>query len=527
MIGQRLLPAARKAEPYLFYAVLLLSLLPVLLFRFFPTLDGPAHLYNSELIHEMLKGNELMKSMLRFNSEPVPNWSGHFILTLFNSFLPAWIAEKILLVFYLTALPLSFRQLVKAVSPGNEMLSFLVFPFTYNFLFFLGFYNFCLSIIFLLFALAYWVKHKERPGIRTCVVMLLLVLLTYFSHVFVFITLLLSLGVITAWQLALDLSKRREEAWKIFGRRTSILLLAALPAMAMGIFYFSSRTLLNEGTHLPVNELLNYIKNFRALIALNELAEQRYTRKMFYIVTALSFAVLFFRFYKREKKPLFNAADAFLWVSLVLLFLYFFLPDADGSGVGFVSIRMCLLFYIFLVLWIAMQKLPEWIILPAIALIVVLNMGKLKTYIGAVADLNHTAKELNSVAEHIPDNSIVYPWNFSGNWLQKHFSNYVGVDKPVVILEDYEATLNWFPLTWKKGEFSSVYLGKEKIRQPCVGWYGNVSDSLKPAEYVVTLQTLPLNSDTCNLEIAKLLKKYYKPVFTSERGQATLYHLEQ
>src|SRR5687768_6062047 len=99
------------AEPLIFYAVLLLNLLPLLVFKFYPSLDGPAHLYNSLLIPEMLKGNEVLESMLKFNSEPVPNWSGHFILSFFNLFLPGWLAEKMLLIFYVTGLPLSFRYL--------------------------------------------------------------------------------------------------------------------------------------------------------------------------------------------------------------------------------------------------------------------------------------------------------------------------------------------------------------------------------------------------------------------------------
>ena len=45
-------------EPYYFYFFLLINLIPVLSFKFFPTVDGPAHLYNSNLIVELLKNPE-------------------------------------------------------------------------------------------------------------------------------------------------------------------------------------------------------------------------------------------------------------------------------------------------------------------------------------------------------------------------------------------------------------------------------------------------------------------------------------
>ena len=41
-------------EPGLFLLITLVNLLPVLLVKYFPTVDGPAHLYNSKLMAELL-----------------------------------------------------------------------------------------------------------------------------------------------------------------------------------------------------------------------------------------------------------------------------------------------------------------------------------------------------------------------------------------------------------------------------------------------------------------------------------------
>ena len=108
-----------KIEKYIFFLILLLNLLPVLSYKFFPTMDGAAHLYNSNLINEMVLGNKELHQYYIFNSMPVPNWIGHIILSFFNLFLPAHIAERILLISFLIGLPLAFRSLLKTISIEN------------------------------------------------------------------------------------------------------------------------------------------------------------------------------------------------------------------------------------------------------------------------------------------------------------------------------------------------------------------------------------------------------------------------
>ncbi len=100
-------------ESYFFWVVVLFTLLPVLTTKYFITLDGPSHLYNANLIKELLLGkNQLIKDLFQFNPIPVPNWSGHFIMAFFCWLFPAFIAEKLLLVIYLVFTPLFFRRIV-------------------------------------------------------------------------------------------------------------------------------------------------------------------------------------------------------------------------------------------------------------------------------------------------------------------------------------------------------------------------------------------------------------------------------
>src|SRR5437764_835447 len=66
-------------EPYFFYLFIVINILPVLYFKYFPTGDGAAHLYNSRLILELMKGNNFLSDYFHFN-ELSPNWFGHIFL---------------------------------------------------------------------------------------------------------------------------------------------------------------------------------------------------------------------------------------------------------------------------------------------------------------------------------------------------------------------------------------------------------------------------------------------------------------
>jgi len=126
-------------EKFLFLIVVLLNIIPVLSYTYFPTMDGPAHLYNSNLItHLLFEDNQQLHEFYKLNTIAVPNWIGHFILSFFNLFLPAFLAEKILLLIYFVGLPYSFRRLIITINPKAVFVSYFIFPFTYSFLFFIG-----------------------------------------------------------------------------------------------------------------------------------------------------------------------------------------------------------------------------------------------------------------------------------------------------------------------------------------------------------------------------------------------------
>ncbi|MBP9153002.1 MAG: hypothetical protein KBF73_12015, partial [Flavobacteriales bacterium] len=123
-----------KVEPYFFLLVIVVNLIPVLSVDYFPTVDGPAHLYNSKLISEIWRyGQSPIHQYLEFNQTATSNWSGHLLLSGLLLFFSAFWVEKAILLFYLIGFPLGIRYLLRASGVKSSLLIYLIFPFTYSF----------------------------------------------------------------------------------------------------------------------------------------------------------------------------------------------------------------------------------------------------------------------------------------------------------------------------------------------------------------------------------------------------------
>ena len=62
-----------KNERWFFASMLLIGMLQFWIFRYVPSLDGPQHLYNSNVLIQLLKGNEIFSEFFRIKPPIVIN----------------------------------------------------------------------------------------------------------------------------------------------------------------------------------------------------------------------------------------------------------------------------------------------------------------------------------------------------------------------------------------------------------------------------------------------------------------------
>lgn len=513
-----------KAEHFFFYCIVLFNLLLMLQTEFVPTLDGPAHLYNSTLIRNLLfHHNPTLEAFFSFTKEPVPNWCGHFFLAIFNAFLSSPMAEKMFLILYAAGLPISFRYLIRSINPVNYGLSYLIFPFIYSFLFFLGFYNFCIALVFFFFTLGFWIRQQATTVTRRqSIALFFLFTLTYFSHIFVFMILLGIIGL----QLLLDLLLENL-TWKDTKRKTMVLFFPALPALLMTVYYFYNHTASTNYEYVSKRELIEWLKNIRSIIAFNFIDEEPFTKKIYFILLILLVVALYNKVnkslenmnttqgWKAKLNALVQATDTWLIAAVGVLFLYFKLPDSDGAA-GYVSVRLGLLFFILLICWICTQQFPSWLVILTLIPFLFYSLKLYRYNENAIENLNETALECYKAAEYIEPNSVVLPLNYSSEWMMGHFSNYLGADKPVVVLENYELSTGYFPLKWNDEKIPHSFIGNnEKEMQNCVFWRINNKNKGLPVDYIFMLGDIKEKTDSCNLRIKQTLENRYREIYSS------------
>ena len=144
--------------------LIVVYLLPIWLFDYFPTQDGVSHVYNSQIITEYGNQTYQFRDYYDINWFPFPNWLSHISLTLLMFIFPPLTAEKVFLSLYVILFPLAIRYFLNAVQSGRDSLVILSFTFIYNYLLLMGFYNFAVSVPLFFLALGFWWKHKDALG---------------------------------------------------------------------------------------------------------------------------------------------------------------------------------------------------------------------------------------------------------------------------------------------------------------------------------------------------------------------------
>lgn len=519
-----------KYEKLLFWLLVLIHLYPVLAVKLFPTLDGPAHLYNSNLINHILAdGSGAAAEFFKLNIGIDPNYSGHFILCILNSFLPAWLAEKILLALIIIFIPLSFRMMLRSLSADTVFMDYLAFPFIYSFTFYLGFYNFTIGIALMFFAIAYWQKIKDKLSIRNTLILSLLLIAVYYSHIFTFLLAGLVIGVLITWH-ALPFVKGTVKGTAGTSRQLLFLFFASLPALVLTAIFLTQKGDEGPVTYLERSELIDWLAAIRPLITLNFEATEPYTRFIFYTLVLLLLYIAATRIYwfTSKKTPIVRSHDSFLLLSVILLIMFFTLPDWMASG-GYVSMRLLLFFFLFLLAWIGLQQLH--LIVKAIAVIVFLLVsGCFWLYHREQSKiLAQDALEIYHAAEQVEEGSVVLPVDHSGNWLHSNFSNYLGAEKNIVVLDNYEADKPQFPLRWRdnKAPYNVVAADFGNNYHPCLDLANYEKVSGNEIDYVLRWHFNRQSTDSCDVITAGRINGSYDLVYTSPGGKAELFRKKQ
>jgi len=515
-------------EPVLFYSVLLVNIIVVFSLKFYPSLDGPAHLYNSYILSDLLKGGQsLLSDYYSVNTLVIPNWIGHVILTSLGLIFPAWLSEKMLIALYIFGLACSFRFLIKQLRPDNLNLSILIFPFAYTHLFCIGFYNYSISFVFFFLTLAYWIKNQEKGSLWHYLFLFLLITITYYSAVvtFGFLGLTLGLLILSRWMGKYLKTKALKPAVIGAFKELTILLVLSIPALVMLFLFYRSTHFPPPGEALHSAELFSWLNDGRALIAYAYHSEANYTRLLIHIILIIIAFDLYQRFVKKRSGEVgswLRSGDILLVPILIALVLFLTVPD--DSGARMMSLRYNVLFFLMLIPWVASSDIAKPVSRVLMAMIIVLHLGLLLKHRTVLNEsLVPHAQAIHDAANWMDPGSVVLPVRLSDNWLELHFSNYLGTDKPLVILENYETGIGWFPVMWDTKSLPKIVLSKAGEIGSLTWASGTNSQTIKTIDYVFIYGSLEgLNLEKWE-ELRQVLESDYRSIYTDPSRYISIY----
>lgn len=490
----------RNYEPFGFLLMGLMHLLPVLLLTPFVTLDGAAHLYNAHLILQLLgDGAEgLISAYFSFNSFPEPNWSGHLVLVALMNFISPLSAEKVFLIVVLLSTLYGYRNLILKIEPSAVWATWLLFPLLYNFPFLLGFYNFCLALALLPWLLIAWLSmHQKNNCLRAWFGLSVGLLVLYFSHPVVFLLFGVSAGMVVVCNAETRRDLFTQCRYLVSSMLPGLLLFAAY-MMANGIGGYKG-----DVVRLPLAKLVEDILSSRMLIAYDFTSEQPMAFCYTALMIALSVPAIRYRTVQRFQRST-------LLLLLLSLLLIFVLPDSMASG-GILTVRLILWFFLCWIIWLATLRPQVRFILPAAILSLVFSLGMMYLHFRTQQGLSRQAAAFVRAGNVIRPSTAVLPINYSGNWMHANLASYLGMGKDVVVLDNYEADYDLFPIVWQEGMKPEGHLGNHASSNlPCVNIQASERMTGKAVQYVSVWKEASDKKDSCHLELQKNLIDFYQ-----------------
>lgn len=489
-----MLSAKRSPLPWpeiLFWALLAVHLIPFLAFRWFPTLDGPCHLYNARVILDLLRGDELTGRFFEINPFPEPNWLGHAIMAAVQAIAPAFVAEKVIVLGFALGLPLAFRYCARQFEGHDPLLALLIYPFIMSYPLRMGFFNFCLGLPLMLLTIGAWracLSGRSRGGVGRFT---LLLLVLYFSHLAVaLVTLALMIG------LTLQHGERTGPQAARTGFQT--LALSSLPLLILAALFF----LLHSGDG-PVSSrfaftlILQWIADGRPFVSLSD-DEVPYTRVIAMALLIAAIVVLVLHVRDRSLGRL----EATWWLASAGGFVAaFVLPDAMASG-RFLTPRLLLFAMLFLGLAISTASPPRWLAIPLVVAVTAADLLVLVKHHERTASLVRDVQEFTALASACPDDAVLLPLNYSDNWMHSNLACYTGAIRGTIVLDNYEAATPHMPIRWREGQEPYAAIGDfHSSNRPCIDLNGFRAYAPNATLLLSTWKMPEVPEDSCTVSL--------------------------
>ena len=480
------------------FVMLVLHLLPVWGFKYFPTQDGASHIYNSYVVKEYHKHeNYRLREVYDLNATIFPNWTSHALLVVLLYVFPPLVCEKIVLTLCIGLLPLSLFYFLNGIAKRNVVFGLLGFMYAYNYLLHMGFYNFVLSMSLFFFAMGYWWRVKDELQLTNIMVIYVLLLATYLTHYHSYALLVMSLtffalfssgydalrGVWGYKETSVPLRSRLKDG--VIALKPTLTFLGALiPAyfILFSYYFYLSNAHGGDGEHKGVEWLNDYFFGMKSLVSFRDDHVLIGRVLLVFFAVAFVFTVInrvrqYHRFRESEEwketgerfwTRVVTQMDGFLIMSVLITAMFFIVPWSGYSG-GWINDRFHL--YIFLVLLpFFAVNLHRYVNYTVAGVIIALSLWHLGYNVHTYTLLNRDITTALSLVGMTEEDTILTSepgeWGgfsdslgFEPKYVEPfgHLECLLATHKGIGYLDNYEANTDHFPLQYKEKELTADY----------------------------------------------------------------------
>jgi hypothetical protein len=447
------MPSSTKSSIIIYLVLLALHIALVWWTPFFPTQDGPSHLYNLVILYDLLNGGREWGAYFDADLRFVPNLGFHIVAYPLISFLPPLVVEKLFVSIYIImmgiAVPIFLRSFDRPIFP----ISFMTFPVVFNFTLFMGFYSYVIAVP--LFLIAFAIAWKERHG-RWLFRLLFLNLagvVIFCFHLIPFVFFLIALAVAATVE---------KYDWR--GKLAALLrlMVTVSPLLALFLNYQIGNS---HGGHFD----LSYLMSFQRFVDLTEhlfffstttFTKAQATAAALSLFLFLFFLAVFFldslkssRYAGSDANPLTASEKTLLLLAMAFVAIYYVAPFRLGEG-SYFNQRFP---WVILLILLPLLRIPgksdqsrfaSFIILCSIIPVFYFNILALRHESDRVKEF------LGGLDVDLPTGAFImgYKTKFP-EWsdidVLMHTASYYGLYKRCVDIGNYEAGLPYFPVRFK------------------------------------------------------------------------------
>ncbi|MBK7692623.1 MAG: hypothetical protein IPJ31_16460 [Bacteroidetes bacterium] len=445
--------------------MVLLALSIIIIPQYYITGDGGSHVYNAKILFDYVLNHErdFYKEFFVINRNIDPNWMSHLSIGIFLQMLPPWLADKLFQILYVITFAFGFRYFIKSIEKNNGFLSFLFFPFLFTLPFQQGFYNYCFALAIMFFTIGFYIRVKDDLGNSLHQLILsLLVLMTAFSHGMpaIYAMVIIFLIWITEHYYFFFPINLKKILYSL-----SQLIVVMLPSIFMILLFMAKRGFGTE-PHIwtKSKKLLEFLKMYTSQSTRNA---EVYPAIACGILILVYLLILTFTRSKVHISKRNTVGLVLILMSIFTFFSYITCPHSVG-GAGSIDIRLAFLPPLFLLFFFATKNWSDFLKRIFIICSFIISISFLTLRFPYVLKASRIGNEIMTAAAVIPDKSVVLNLHFD-DWQQLqsgkdslfhkdgsfiHFSDFIGAlsEKHLVMLMNYEAEINYFPVNWQPGK---------------------------------------------------------------------------